>query len=850
MRLHPVMVSAAILALTAFLHIQSTLVNDINENHSRVISLLTQLDDADHLISRQVFGIRYLRYHNFDVLRDAHNRFNRTMAALQSPELGTLLSGSTKFDFLLRQLTQDQGRKWLLMEHFLTDVAVMKNSLAYFSSSRLVSGEILPFLDELPVAKRDLVETDVRRLQRDILVLSNSLGNELFDAVDRSLQRLANTASQLRDRDRKNLLRLFRHAQLVVDNRQSLDKLISQIEAINTSRTVDQLTEVYLARHADEEHSASLYRHAILALILLITFYLLTLLIRQRTTGRHLLRERAIRDFVLSAIADGVIITDGRDRVVQMNRIAENLTGWPEIEARGEAADTVLPIFSEVTRSQLESPSERAVTEGRTLKFQDHFQLRNRSDEIHRILLTASPIPVPGETNPGALLVFRDVSQPAELARELTFQKQHDILTGLYNRNSFELHLVEALAKIANHPGESFALFSVNLDHFKLINETCGNHIGDRTLKQVGAAMHEVLGSASTIARLGNDEFAALVAVDDPTTNLDIACRLRETINQLRFEDANRLFEVEVTIGVVFVTGDMVSVTDILGAARAAVESARNGGRNRIHVYQEDDSEQGSARGAMQWIPIIRKALEQDHYDLYLQPIMPTESTDSVPERFEVLVRMKTEDQGPVSPGIFIPAAERYNMMSQIDRWVVARSFALHAAELHRAPAYERRHYSINLSGASLSEAYFLDFIRKELEAQQLDPTHFCFEITETATIANLKAALYFISEMRNMGFFFAIDDFGSGLSSYTYIKNIPISQLKIDGSFVRELPVSPISEAIVESVQQISRVLNAETVAEFVENDAILQRLRQIGVDYVQGYGIAQPRPWNHFDV
>jgi EAL domain-containing protein (putative c-di-GMP-specific phosphodiesterase class I) len=333
---------------------------------------------------------------------------------------------------------------------------------------------------------------------------------------------------------------------------------------------------------------------------------------------------------------------------------------------------------------------------------------------------------------------------------------------------------------------------------------------------------------------------------------VQVANKLREQLQKFRYMWHEKTFTIGVSIGVVAIDANTQSVTSILSAADAACYAAKNKGRNRVHVYQADDRELAIQRGQMQWISRLTQALEENRFRLYYQPIVKSTQTASSEEKhYEILLRLVDEMGNLVMPGAFIPAAERYNLMHRIDRWVIRTLFASVGEQYRKNTNLSQLHpgvrdcvYAINLSGASLNDEQLIDFVREQLTLYQIPPEMICFEITETVAIANLAQAAQFMRSLKQIGCRFALDDFGSGMSSFAYLKNLPVDYLKIDGGFVKQIVDEPIDLAMVEAINHIGHVMGIQTIAEFVENQTILEKITAIGVDYAQGYSIAHPRP------
>jgi diguanylate cyclase (GGDEF)-like protein len=422
---------------------------------------------------------------------------------------------------------------------------------------------------------------------------------------------------------------------------------------------------------------------------------------------------------------------------------------------------------------------------------------------------------------------------------QLTYR---DVLTGVFNRRAFESHLTQALESARNE-GAPHALCYMDLDQFKVVNDTCGHIAGDELLRQIAARLQLTLREADVLARLGGDEFGVLLSGCSMSKAEEIADGLRQAIKGLRFVWENKVFDIGVSIGLVAITGESSCLADVLKAADAACYMAKDLGRNRVHVYQHDDQDLAQRYGEMQWVSKITQALDENRFVLHCQPIVPLAEEDGDKFYCELLIRMLDDDGQVVPPMAFLPAAERYNLICSLDRWVVSAACEIVRDYRHLFET-QASVIAINLSGQSLGDAGFLDFVIEQMAQAKVSPALFCFEVTETAAITHLVSAKRFIDVLRRKGCRFALDDFGSGLSSFAYLKNLPVDCLKIDGHFVKNMVDDAVDRAMVTSINQVGHLMGMQTVAEFVENDEIFSALRAIGVDFGQGYGIAKPMP------
>jgi len=560
--------------------------------------------------------------------------------------------------------------------------------------------------------------------------------------------------------------------------------------------------------------------------------------VRESETALYQEKERA--EVTLYSIGDAVITTDESGRVDYFNPVAERLTGWVLENVQGKPLCEVMRLVNENTRETVANPVELCLKCGEILELAEHTLLIRDDGEEVAIADSAAPIRDRAGHIIGAVMVYHDVGHARKLARQLSYQATHDALTGLYNRRAFEEQLKESLES-AREEEREHALCYLDLDQFKIVNDTCGHIAGDEMLKQLAHLLQSKVREADVLARLGGDEFGVLLrycALDQARV---IAEDLRRTVRDFRFICDEHSFETGVSIGVVAVDGRTHNLVEVQSAADVACYAAKEGGRNRVHLYVPDDHELQQRQGEMRWVSRIHKAMAEDRFLLYCQPILPVDERSVLPNHFEILLRIQDEDGQEVPPMAFIPAAERYNLMPMIDGWAVRN--VLRRVQ-QSGMRLQNSIWTINISGRSLGDEEFLQLISQELEATEFPAQQICFEITETAAIANLRRASRFIKMLKAKGCKFALDDFGSGLSSFGYLKNLEVDYLKIDGSFVRDIVTDKIDRAMVEAINNLGHVMNIRTIAEFVENQQILDVLRSLKVDYAQGYGIARPLP------
>ena len=564
----------------------------------------------------------------------------------------------------------------------------------------------------------------------------------------------------------------------------------------------------------------------------------------RKQAEKALFQEKELAQVTLQSIGDAVITTDVRGDIYQFNPVAEQLTGWSTAEARGRPISEVFSIIHEETRQPAENPIHRALREDKTVGLADYTVLVGRDHTEYGIEDSAAPIRDREGQVVGAVMVFRDVTHSRSLTRQLSWQASHDSLTQLINRRKLEQILLNAL-RDAHQESHHHALCFLDLDQFKVINDTCGHAAGDDLLCQVSKLFQQSIRANDTLARIGGDEFAILLHDCPLNQAVAIAEDLRQAVQAFRFCWMNQTFSIGVSIGLVRIDRDSPDLANIVGAADAACYAAKAKGRNRILVYGINDDALVQQRGEQWWSVRIKQAIEEDRFCLYSQAIYPTvESAGDRSYAFEILLRMVDEHGQLVTASEFIPSAERYNLISEIDRWVVKKfllDYSLHSStsQEHSAPLVQ---YMINLSGASVGDEQFLDFLRAQLARHPEIAKHICFEITETAAISNIHQAVCFIQELKLLGCQFAIDDFGSGMASFAYLKALPVDYLKIDGHFIEEIVDDPATFAIVESINHIGHVMKMRTIAEFVSSQSIQTQLQKIGVDYVQGFNISEP--------
>jgi diguanylate cyclase (GGDEF)-like protein/PAS domain S-box-containing protein len=569
---------------------------------------------------------------------------------------------------------------------------------------------------------------------------------------------------------------------------------------------------------------------------------------RKRAETR-IFEEKERAQVTLQSIGDGVITTDADGNVDYINPVAQDLTGWDMRSARGKPVSELMMIVNEHTRSTCENPVVRCLKEGRTITLPENSVLITSNGDEVPIQDSAAPIRDRIGNIIGSVMVFHDVSKESRLFRQISYQASHDTLTGLINRREFENRLGTALDSIRSNAEETHALLYIDLDQFKVVNDTFGHTAGDALLRQLSEQIQAQIRSSDLFSRLGGDEFGILLERCNEERAVEVAESIRGSIEGFRFEWQDSFTTVRCSIGVVLVTSENADVAGLMSSADVACYSAKDMGRNQVHFYRDSDA--SMRHEEMKWVSRITSAVEDDRFELFFQPIIGIGEKNGQRRRhYELLLRMRDEKGNLVGPDQFIPAAERYNLMSTLDRWVIHEALSKLADRSDGGPA--KYTLAINLSGTSLSEDRFLEFVIDELQKQKLPQGAICFEITETAAISNLARVVHFMQALKKLGCQFSLDDFGSGLSSFTYLKNLPVDYLKIDGHFISNVAEDTVDESMVKAIHEVGSAMGIETIAERVETRKVLEKLGSLGVEFAQGYYIARPasvatfEPWN----
>lgn len=555
-----------------------------------------------------------------------------------------------------------------------------------------------------------------------------------------------------------------------------------------------------------------------------------------------LFKEKTLAEATLNSIGEGVITVSMAGEVEYINPVAEQLTGWRRATARGRSLHEVYCLLRLEDRSFLVHPAEQP--EPRIMRCDDATHLLvGWGGKEYEIEDSASPIYDDCGRVTGAVLVFRDVTATQEMSRKLKWQAGHDALTGLANRFEFQNRLEDSI-RAARFEGANHALLFLDLDRFKVVNDTCGHAAGDQLLCQVGLVIQNRIRESDMLARLDGDEFGVLLHACKVDEAMDIARGIRNSIRDFRFVWQDKIFTVGASIGVALIDsgGRDHDNAQIMRAADLACHAAKEGGRDRIQLYNPAQHTLDRQPG-MDMVAQIIRSLDEDLFCLYRQKIVGLQPHSMAHAKYEILLRMVDKNR-VLAPGDFLPIAERYGLMKTIDRWVIQHTFAFLQKLRERDPGGEIALYSINLSGATINDDEFPGFLRDQMNRYQVTPDEVCFEVTETVAISSLSSAAGFMRAAKDLGFRFALDDFGTGMSSFAYLKHLPVDYVKIDGAFVRDVLRSKVDREIVDAIVRISRAMKIETIAEYVGDQQTMAMLAALGVDYAQGYAIHKPSP------
>ncbi len=550
-------------------------------------------------------------------------------------------------------------------------------------------------------------------------------------------------------------------------------------------------------------------------------------------------RSKRQAQYTLESIAEGVITTDNEGRIDYMNRAAESMTGADREAAAGQQVSDIFSLIDEADRRSLGDPVERCLAMRRRVNMGRRALMVSRDGEQeHSIEITASPIKGPGNSITGTVVVFHDVSELRGLTRQMSYQATHDPLTGLVNRREFERRLQEAMDH-AHAEESTHILCYMDLDRFKAVNDSCGHLAGDNMLREIASLIRNQVRDSDSVGRLGGDEFGTLLIGCPLEKATQIATDICGAVSDYRFVWQDKIFNIGISVGLVEITQASGSLQDIMSAADSACYVAKQRGRGQVHVYSARDEAIARERGDIRWLRQMQSALHEDRFQIALQSIIATAGQDSGPA-YEILIRLPDERGRIANSAEFLRPAQRYQLMPQIDRWVVAATLsAMNAGEI-RLP--RGRSCSINISGQTLSDEGFLGFVVDSLDRSGISPGSICFEVNEGVVSTDVQHVQRFIEVLHGIGCEFALDDFGSGLGSFSRLKRLPVDYLKIDGAYTRGLPADDINQEMVTAMIKLARTMEFRVIAEQVESQQDFDWLRDHGVDFVQGNFIDEP--------
>jgi diguanylate cyclase (GGDEF)-like protein/PAS domain S-box-containing protein len=552
-------------------------------------------------------------------------------------------------------------------------------------------------------------------------------------------------------------------------------------------------------------------------------------------------RSRPTAWETLDSLGEGVITTDVSGRIDYVNQVGEQLIGVSAGDAIGKSITDIITLLDEGDRRSLGDPVRHCLTtQSKVTVGRRGLMISRGGGEERSVELTVTPLRSQKGDLIGTVIVVRDVSELRGITRQMSYQASHDALTGLVNRREFERRLEEAL-EVAHSNEARHVLCYLDLDRFKVVNDSCGHMAGDGMLREVAALIKETVRDSDTVARLGGDEFGLLLVGCPLEKARQIADDVVNKVNEYRYVWKDKIFNIGVSIGLIEISRESGAPEEVMSAADSACYVAKRQG-NHVHVYSARDEAVARHRGEIQWLQRLQSALKENRFELMAQTIVATAQNATGPA-LEILLRLQDDSvPGGISPAEFLRAAERYRLMSDVDRWVVQAALTALGRGGIRLPP--NRSLAINLSGQTLGDPTFLEYVVEVLDRTGVLPTQLCFEVTENSVITNIEHAQRFIGVLHGMGCQFALDDFGRGLSSFGNLKNLSLDYLKIDGTFIRNLAVDSVNQAMVAAMIKLARTLNFQVIAEQVEDAGAFETAKRMGVDFVQGYHLGRPQP------
>jgi len=553
--------------------------------------------------------------------------------------------------------------------------------------------------------------------------------------------------------------------------------------------------------------------------------------------------SRAYVENIISSMSDTLLVIDTSYTIQKVNEATCSLLNYSAEELTGQPVDI---IFYNPDDNPFQGRMLPKIVKENQIKNYE-VTYRTKGGEKVPVLLSCSAMKTEDNSLKYIVCTAKDISELKKADERLKIQAlkmehlaKHDLLTGLPNRYYFE----EQTRELINNIGithQEHALLFLDLDKFKVINDTCGHLAGDQLLREVSSLFKEVIRETDVVARIGGDEFGIILKDISISLACEIAERIYKTVKEYRFIWEERVFSIGVSIGLTKIDSTHKRFEDLLSTADKCCYIAKEKGGNRYYLFSEDDQDLSQHNVEVKWLPTITQAIQENQFQLYYQPIVAA-STELPFSWYEILLRMLDSNGRLIMPGSFLPAAERYNMMPTIDRWVISHFFSIY--NKHFSGKSQKILFNLNISGASINDETFRSFIKTELEKYNVPADRVCFELTESIAFSNLYKTNHFIQQLRELGCRFALDDFGSGFSSFEYLKYLPVDYIKIDGSFIKNIASSQLDTSLVSAINQIAQTLNLLSIAEYVESEEIYYKLKEIGIDYAQGYWVGKPQP------
>lgn len=812
------------------------------DKHTSISKQIDRLIQANNKLNEDLAHIRAGKINHYAHLTQSQYALPELFQQLQNNQDYRTVFGSNNTNNIIGKLQVEINTKIKHIEAFKQKRALLKNSLHYFPK---ISHEILGLsLHDDPLAAA-LDNTSHQ------LMYFSMTGDEKWRtqalAGAAVLDTKINQHQTLSKTQRMQLANYLDHSDIILQYSAQLLLLNAQIDSDLIASFINLLNVSYMDYNLRQTNKSEVYRLLMFITSMILILYICYILFLLARSAYTIAIEKEKAQVTLESIGNGVIVTDAGGLIEYLNPAAARLIGTDANAATGKPlADNVM-LLDETSMQPVTNSAQQCITKGRAQKTGKQAILVSRDNK--QIYVEHSAMPIRGSKGNlnGAVMVINDVTRARLMARKLEWQATHDPLTGLINRREFENRLTEAWI-MANQDGRPHTLMMLDLDQFKIVNDSCGHAAGDELLIRVTGIISGILRASDVFARLGGDEFAILLNYCDLNKAESLANNILNAIKDYSFIWDDQTFYIGVSIGVVPVTGKSADINELLSAADMACYTAKNTGRNRVYITESNEVALARRKNEILWVNRLNEAILENRFLLYFQQIVPLKNDDMTSTQdyyYETLIRLREKDDSIVLPDQFLPAAERYKLMPTIDRWVIRNTLQNFAQIRENFPRLTL--LNINLSGSSVSDKNLADFITEQLTLHQVDAKLICFEITETEVIANLDQARSMITTLRDKGCRFALDDFGAGMSSYHHLKSLPVDFIKIDGKFIQQISADKVSHVIIEMINQVAHVMGIKTIAENVEDEATLHILNNIGIDYAQGILIDRPAPLNH---